>query len=75
MPTSARREISAIEMSASGSANAARAAVMIFCRLRLRLQSASACLAGVGLRSGRQVVRRAGRRRSEGVRTPRLGAA
>jgi hypothetical protein len=42
MPTPARREISAIEISASASANEARAAARIFSRLR----SASARRAG-----------------------------
>ena len=42
MPTPARREISAIDTSASGSANAARATVTILSRLR----SASVRLAG-----------------------------
>jgi hypothetical protein len=42
MPTPARRETSAIDTSASGSANAARATVMILSRLR----SASVRLAG-----------------------------
>src|SRR5215469_9553811 len=46
MPTPARREISAIDTSASGSANAVRAAVRILSRLRL----ASARLAGAGNR-------------------------
>src|SRR5215831_16327969 len=48
MPTPARREISAIDTSASGSANAERAAARILPRLR----SASARLAGDVIWSG-----------------------
>src|SRR5882757_6676442 len=51
MPTPARREISAIEISASGSANAVRAAARILSRLR----SASARFAG-DLEVGRDMV-------------------
>jgi len=53
MPTPARREISAIEPSASGSANAARAAARTFSRLRsAAARLAGGCLTFRGTRSG-----------------------